>query len=220
MGNGKEGTSAFIIMAFASDNPELEDIHQAIKQTCREAGIIAFRSDEIEHNEKITDMVVSGISRSDFIIADMTYERPNVYYELGYAHGLGKKVIMIAREGTTLHFDIKDYNAIFYRNLTALRQKLSQRISASAPTYSIGRTPTTFCTKCLHFMNREPEGARKDIWYNHYCKASPLKRRIDPLDGVSKPHTTNSFGMHIFVDEEYQHCRDVNDGNCPKFQPL
>jgi hypothetical protein len=67
---------------------------------------------------------------SKYLICDISKERPNVYYELGYAHGIGKEVILIAKHGTTMHFDIKDYNTIFYRNITELEDGLTKRISA------------------------------------------------------------------------------------------
>jgi len=51
-----------------------------------------------------------------------------VYYELGYAHGVGKEVILLAKEGTTIHFDIKDYNTIMYRTYSELERKLSSRL--------------------------------------------------------------------------------------------
>ena len=53
-----------------------------------------------------------------------------VNYELGYAHGRGKEVILIARQGSTIHFDIKDYNIIFYRNFTELEERITKRIAA------------------------------------------------------------------------------------------
>ena len=65
------------------------------------------------------------------LISDVTHERPNVYYELGYAHALEKEVIILARDGTPLHFDIKDYNVIFYSNLTQLEARLAIRLQAA-----------------------------------------------------------------------------------------
>ena len=64
------------------------------------------------------------------MICDISKERPNVYYELGYTHGIGKEVILTAKHGITMPFDIKDYNTIFYRNMTELEDNLSKRISA------------------------------------------------------------------------------------------
>jgi hypothetical protein len=65
-----------------------------------------------------------------FVIVDLTNERPNVFFEAGYAHGLGKIPIYVARDGTSIHFDVKDYPVIFFKNMKELREGVSRRISA------------------------------------------------------------------------------------------
>jgi hypothetical protein len=52
--------------------------------------------------------ITESIERAEFLVFDLSYERPNVYYELGYAHGVGNEapeILLIAREGTSVHFD-------------------------------------------------------------------------------------------------------------------
>ncbi|MBM9617099.1 hypothetical protein JWJ90_22915 [Desulfobulbus rhabdoformis] len=44
------------------------------------------------------------------------------------SHGIGKDVILVAKEGSTLHFDIKDYNVIFYKSYSELESRVSKRI--------------------------------------------------------------------------------------------
>ncbi|MDD2467224.1 MAG: hypothetical protein PHI97_24825 [Desulfobulbus sp.] len=119
---------AFIMMSISSENPELEDSLNAIKRATSQHGIEGVRVDEIEHSKKITDVILEKIKRSRFLVCDITTERPNVYYELGYAHGIGKDVILVAKEGSTLHFDIKDYNVIFYKSYSELEIRVSKRI--------------------------------------------------------------------------------------------
>jgi len=76
----------------------------------------------------------------------------------------------------------------------------------------------TICTKCVHFMSLEPGSVRKHVWYNQLCKAAPLPTKIDPYDDNIKPFNINNFGNEYFTENEFRYCRDVNDGNCPKFQ--
>ena len=75
----------------------------------------------------------------------------------------------------------------------------------------------TICTQCVHFMNLKPRSPRAHIWYNHLCKATPLPTTIDP-DGKKRFYAVNDLGQEYFSDNQYQYCREVNNGNCPKFQ--
>ena len=66
------------------------------------------------------------------MIVDLTGSRPNVFYEAGYAQGLRKIPIYIAREGTRLEFDLKDYPIIFFRNMKELKDGLEKRLRGLA----------------------------------------------------------------------------------------
>jgi DNA-binding transcriptional MerR regulator len=128
--------SAFILMWMDPNHHELDDVCNAIKDVCRDYGIQALRADDIQHEDKITDLVLANIAQSEFLIADLTGERPNVYYEIGYAHALGKRPILYRKEGTSLHFDLSVHNVPEYKNITELKQLLKKRFDAI-----LGRTP-------------------------------------------------------------------------------
>jgi len=122
----------FILMPMA-DNTDLEKTYQIIKEECQKYDINAIRIDEVESSGIINEEVLQHINDSEYIIVDLTNERPNVYYELGYAHGLGKRlenIILVAKKGTALHFDIRNMRTIFYRNHEKLRKKLNKRLKA------------------------------------------------------------------------------------------
>jgi hypothetical protein len=122
----------FIAMPMAEGNPSYEDVHDAIKGAADTCGLNAERVDDVESNERITDRVLESIRRAEFVVADLTDARPNVFYEAGYAQGLGKTPIYIARHGTNPEFDLKDYPIIFFRNMRELRDKLEKRLRAVA----------------------------------------------------------------------------------------
>ena len=69
--------------------------------------------------------MLTGILTSDVVIAEVTPQNANVFYELGYAHALGKPTILMAEHpenmSVGLPFDISGYRCIFYEN--AIRGK-------------------------------------------------------------------------------------------------
>lgn len=74
------------------------------------------RADDIEHDGAIAPRIVHEIERSDFLFADLTGARFSVYYEIGFAHALGKLVILF-RKRAAIHFDLKSTTALEYDNL-------------------------------------------------------------------------------------------------------
>ncbi|MFW9877007.1 MAG: hypothetical protein ACFFG0_28265 [Candidatus Thorarchaeota archaeon] len=122
----------FILMAMKND-PFLENTYQIIKNECKNIDINAIRIDEIQTSALITKEVLDEIQSSEYIIVDLTLERPNVYYELGFTHGIGKdneKIILLAKKGTNLHFDIRNMRTIIYENHEHLRKELKKRLKA------------------------------------------------------------------------------------------
>jgi hypothetical protein len=122
--------TAFIIMAINRDDPGLEDVKTAIQEEFARFNIRAIRADDIEHSEEITHRVLEAIKSSEFLIADLSGERPSVYYEFGYAHAIGKRPIPYRKEGTKLHFDLVVHNCPEYSNLRDLKAKLNKRLSS------------------------------------------------------------------------------------------
>lgn len=126
----------FVAMAMDPQNPELDDVLDSIKEAALRCGIQAERIDEPQSNEKITDRMLESIRKAEYVIVDLTHSRPNVFYEAGYAQGLGKIPIYLAKEGTKLEFDLKDYPVIFYKNMKQLKDALEKRIRGLADRHS------------------------------------------------------------------------------------
>ena len=103
--------NVFVIMSFKR---EFRDVFASCKEVCREFQLDAERTDESSSLERIVPRIEAGIRQSAFVIADVSELSPNVFYEVGYAKGLGKNVILTARQGTELPFDVDDIPTIFW----------------------------------------------------------------------------------------------------------
>lgn len=122
-----KGNYSFFICPL--ENDEVEDNYEyVIKPTIKQFQFEIEKADEISHTEKITDVIIDSINRSRFIIADLTDARPNCYYEVGYAHALGKQVIILAKESTNRQFDISTYKWNFWTNYKDLKLKFEKEL--------------------------------------------------------------------------------------------
>jgi hypothetical protein len=124
----------FIVMPMIATDPALEDVVEAIRQSASSLGLDAYRVDQLETSGKISDSIVDGLKAAAHIVVDLTHARPNVYWEAGFCHGLGKLPIYIARAGTNPEFDVKDYPVIYYASMKQLREGLTKRLASQIST--------------------------------------------------------------------------------------
>lgn len=118
--------SVFVAMPFSE---EFEDIYQfGIYAAVRRAGYVCEKVDESVFTGNIVDRITGGIQHAEFVVADLSLERPNVYLEVGFAWGLKRPVILVAREGQHLHFDLSHHKCIFYRTIGKLSEALEKTI--------------------------------------------------------------------------------------------
>jgi len=107
----KESKYIFVIMPLKA---EFDDVYKTIRTACGKfPGVTFDRADDWSQTGRITDQIVAALKAAHLIIADITEQNPNVMYELGYAHALGKHVIVL-NAGQGSPFDVADYRQILY----------------------------------------------------------------------------------------------------------
>jgi hypothetical protein len=118
----------FVLMPFSS---EFDDVYQlGIKPACKEAEAYCERLDEQIFSEGMLERIYNQVSKADLIVADMSGQNPNVFYEVGYAHALGKTVILLTKESSDIPFDLKHrFHLVYGSSITKLKDELRSRVS-------------------------------------------------------------------------------------------
>lgn len=93
---------------------KFSSVHRSIKDACKAIGCSCIRGDEVWKEDAIIQDVVNLITESRVIICDLTNLNPNVLYEAGISHALGKKVILITQSEDHVPFDLRHVRFIKY----------------------------------------------------------------------------------------------------------
>jgi len=117
----------FVLMPFKA---EFNDVYEfGIKAACEKAGTYCERVNEQHYEGRILDRIYNQIAKADIIVADMTGQNANVFYETGYAHAIGKKhVVLLTKDANDIPFDLKDYPHIVYPDSKSLQTELEKRL--------------------------------------------------------------------------------------------
>ena len=117
----------FVLMPL---DEEFDDIYKfGIKGASEDGGAYAERVDEQIFTEGILERIFNQINKADIIVADMTGRNANVFYEVGYAHALGKIVLLLTQNADDIPFDLKHKQHIVYAGkIETLKSKLTERI--------------------------------------------------------------------------------------------
>jgi hypothetical protein len=119
---------AFVLMPF---DPKFDDLYKfGIKEPAAELGINAERVDEQLFREGILERIYRQIDVADIIVAEMTGQNPNVFYEVGYAHGKGKLCILSTASADDIPFDLKHRRHIVHVNsIQTLKARFVEELS-------------------------------------------------------------------------------------------
>lgn len=125
-----DSKQAFVAMWF---DDSTNSIYDAMAKAIEESAFKPMRIDAKEHNNKICDEIVAEIRKSQFLVADFTGQRGGVYFESGFAMGLGMPVIYTCKKADLVntHFDTRQYNYVVWEDEEDLYKKLKARILAT-----------------------------------------------------------------------------------------
>lgn len=121
-------SKAFVIMQFTEEYNEL--YKEVIKPTVENYDIECIRADDIYTSGPILQDITQSIIESAIIIADITPDNPNVFYEVGYAHAIKKPVILLSdnQRNNKLPFDVSGFRVILYENSIGGKTKVENRL--------------------------------------------------------------------------------------------
>ncbi len=112
--------TCFVIMPFSKTTEKHNEKYwdslfsEFIKPPVENLGYNCIRSHA--HPSNIMKEILDNIYKADLILAVLTDENPNVFYELGISHTLPKKTIMLLEEGHKIPFDIRSYGVVYYKD--------------------------------------------------------------------------------------------------------
>lgn len=117
----------FVLMPFEK---KFDDIYAfGIREAAEAAGAYAERLDEQIFTKSMLERIFNQINKADVIVADMTARNPNVFYEVGYAHALGKTVILLTQDSDDIPFDLKHrQHTVYQGSIKDLRESLEPKL--------------------------------------------------------------------------------------------
>ena len=105
-------------------------VYESLRATVARVGLRCRRADEIWENPSIIQDIVSLIDKSRVVVCDCTGRNPNVFYEIGIAHTLGREVILITQNASDIPFDLRHLRYVAYLNNTEGLETLSIALEA------------------------------------------------------------------------------------------
>lgn len=121
-----DNKQVFVLTPF---NDNYRGVYITIREVCLKLNLYCIRGDEEYIPNEIFPEMIKQIIKSRLIIANITGRNPNVMYELGVAHALGKPTIIVAKDFTDIPFDLNNKRIIIYKDEEELQRRLETSIT-------------------------------------------------------------------------------------------
>lgn len=129
--DGVDDSLVSLMMPFQAS---FDDVHASIVEASTQCEMQCLRADDIWEHDAIIQDIVSLINRSRVVVCDCTGRNPNVFYEAGIAHSIGKDVILISQSADDVPFDLKHLRYVSYVDNAAGRTRLTADVAARIQT--------------------------------------------------------------------------------------
>lgn len=134
--NHQEADMVSVMMPFS---PEFDAVYSTLQEATSAVGLRCMRADDFwEHHAVIQD-IVNLIARARIVICDCSGRNPNVFYEAGIAHALGKEVMLITQSDEDVPFNLHHLRYVRYLNNKEGRVSLSEAVQSRIRTIVDGR---------------------------------------------------------------------------------
>jgi len=114
-----------VMMPFSA---EFKPVYSALEKASAAVSLQCMRADDVWKHDAIVQDIVDLIARARVVICDCSGRNPNVFYEVGIAHTLGKETVLIAQSESDVPFDLRHLRYIPYLNNREGRKKLSEAV--------------------------------------------------------------------------------------------
>lgn len=118
-----------LLSAMMPFGAEFTGVHAAIVEAAAQNKMRCQRADDIWVHSTVIQDVFSLIFRSQIVVCDFPGKNPNVFYEAGIAHTLGKHVIPITQNEDHIPFDLQAHRYLFYHDNIEGRAKLTRELA-------------------------------------------------------------------------------------------
>jgi hypothetical protein len=204
----------FVLMPFASES---EDIYQlGIKDACKEVGAFCERVDEQFFQESILERIYNQIAKADVIVSDMTGRNPNVFYETGYAHALGKRVILLTQHAEDIPFDLKHFSHVVYGGkIVDLKKELIKRLewAIANPTKHLSQV---YKELKYYFAGKEiKEGTAVEFNTELKSGQQTIRYSLDVHNPTTKICNSDSLEIGIILPEKIGEGLDTSNVRLP-----
>jgi len=128
----------FVIMAFHDETDGFWE--QVVEPVANSLSLSPVRIDRKETEVAISEEILSSIRRALLVLCDLSFERPNCYFEAGYAKGCFRRVLFTARHDHDprassrgpfkVHFDLDQLKITWWNpdNFSSAKHEVEERV--------------------------------------------------------------------------------------------